>query len=238
MPKIEKENLSHKVYCALKEMIANHRFQPGSRLNVERITEEFGVSRTPVWEAVRRLQQEGLLENSPNRGVFMAVLTPAQAMDLYQVREVLEGMAALLAATRIDDAGLRKLDECLAAQKGIVERGDLVAFSRSDFEFHATIYDACGNPVLKELLENIKNKMRPINMHVQGYLSTFYADHQILVQALREHDPKSAERAFRRHNRNVMKIIRDEMRPSAAASQRSEGSSAEESSGAAEEEAV
>ena len=101
MPKIVSKKLSNKVYLVLKDMIANYRFKPGSRLNVEQLTKELGVSRTPVWEAVSRLEQEGLLETIPNRGVFMTVLTPQKSLQLYQVREVLESMAGGLAAIKI-----------------------------------------------------------------------------------------------------------------------------------------
>ncbi|UCE51848.1 MAG: GntR family transcriptional regulator, partial [Desulfobacterales bacterium] len=65
MSKLRKEALSSQIYRALKDMIANYRFSPGSRLNIEKLAKEFGVSRTPIWEAVRRLEQEGLLKNIP-----------------------------------------------------------------------------------------------------------------------------------------------------------------------------
>ena len=84
MPKINRTVLSTKVYAALKEMIADYRFKPGARLNVEKISKELEVSRTPVWEAVRRLQQEGLLENIPYRGVFMVEMTLDRALELFQ----------------------------------------------------------------------------------------------------------------------------------------------------------
>ena len=108
MAKLQREKLSNQIYAVLKEMIADHRFLPGARLNIESIARELDVSRTPVWEAVRRLEQEGLVEDIHNRGVFMSYLTAEKALDLYAVREVLEGMAARLAAGRIDDGSSKK----------------------------------------------------------------------------------------------------------------------------------
>ena len=210
--KIKRENLNLKVYSALKQMIANYRFKPGARINVEQITKELGVSRTPVWEAIRRLEQEGLVVNSPNKGVFMNSLTPEEALDLYAVREVLEGMAARLAAERIDEKTLAKLDKSLQKQEKIIANEDLVAYSQVDFDFHALIYEASGNVFLRELLQNIKNKMRPISMHVGGFLQTFYDDHTRLVDAFKEGDPERAEIVLRKHNQNVMRIIRDEVK--------------------------
>jgi DNA-binding GntR family transcriptional regulator len=210
---IQKEKLSNQVYNLLKEMIIDHRFQPGSRLNVEQLAREMGVSRTPVWEAVGRLEQEGLLENIPNRGVFMATLTPEIAFELYQVREELESLAATLAAPRIETAALDEMEKCLELQRQVIEKEDLVAYSRLDFEFHAAVYLASGNHVLQELLEAIKNKMRPLSLQVQPLLSRFYQDHQNILQALKKHDPAAAAAAFRRHNSKMKELMRSEMKP-------------------------
>ena len=90
MAKLRREKLSNQIYAVLKEMIADYRFQPGARLpHLRSISRELDVSRTPVWEAVRRLEQEGLVEDIHNRGVFMSSLTAEKALDLYAVREVL-----------------------------------------------------------------------------------------------------------------------------------------------------
>lgn len=212
MPKIERKKLSNQVYDILKEMIANHRFQPGARLNVEQITKELGVSRTPVWEAVSRLEQEDLVENIPNRGVFMAVLTPQKALELYAVREVLEGMAARLAAVRIDQKSLAIMEACLEQQKLVVKQGDLKEYSKLDFRFHATVYESCGNAYLQEMLEAIKNKMRPIQLSIQvePVLSRLYEDHVRLLNALRAHDPDKAEMVFREHNQFMIALINKE----------------------------
>jgi DNA-binding GntR family transcriptional regulator len=209
--KLQREKLSNQIYAVLKEMIADHRFQPGARLNIESIARELDVSRTPVWEAVRRLEQEGLVENIPNRGVFMSALTAEKVLDLYAVREVLEGMAARLAATRIDDHALDKMSECLEMQREVVEQQNLVAYSKLDFEFHATVYDACGNEYLRELLETIKNKMRPLTLHMQPDFFKLIDHHAELIKALRGRDPEKAEQAFRRHNQYMMAQIREDV---------------------------
>jgi len=208
---IHREKLSNKVYVVLKEMIANHRFEPGARLNVEQLAKEFGVSRTPVWEAVGRLEQEGLLENIPNRGVFMAVLTAEIALDLYEVREVLEGMAARLAASRINDKTLERIECCLIDQRPIVEAGDLIAYSRLDFEFHAAIYEASGNAVLQELLETIKNKMRPLSVRVKPALGLLLQDHEKIFESLKSRNPQKSEKFIRNHNRRVIALLRERM---------------------------
>jgi DNA-binding GntR family transcriptional regulator len=209
--KLQREKLGNQIYAVLKEMIADHRFQPGARLNVESIARELDVSRTPVWEAVRRLEQEGLVEDIPNRGVFMSSFTAEKALDLYAVREVLEGMAARLAAARIDDSSLQKMSECLQRQREVIENLDILAYSKLDFEFHATVYDACGNEWLKELLDTIKNKMRPLSLHMQPDFLRLIDHHDELLRALRGRDPEKAEHAFRRHNQYMMAQIREDV---------------------------
>jgi DNA-binding GntR family transcriptional regulator len=205
---IKKEMLSSQAYRALKEMIANYRFSPGSRLNVEELAKELGVSRTPIWEAVRRLEQEGLITNIPNRGVFMVEMTLPMALHLYQVREVLEGLAGRLAAANMDDGMIGKMGKCLEALRKVVEAGDPIGYSKLDFTFHAMIYEACGNPFLQEILESIKNKMRPLVPLSKPTLSRGYEEHKKILEALKSGDPEKAEKALQRHNRGMQAQIR------------------------------
>jgi len=208
MAMIKRENLNSKVYEILKEMISNARFEPGARVNVEKLTKEIGTSRTPIWEAIRRLEQEGLVVHYPNKGTYMNALTAEQALDLYAVREVLEGMAAKLAATRISDDTIRRLEKCLEKQKKIVLKKDVVTYSQNDFEFHALIYEASGNEFLREQLEGIKNKMRPLGIHFEDSLNMFFDDHIEVLEALRNRDELKAEIALKNHNQHMMEIIR------------------------------
>jgi DNA-binding GntR family transcriptional regulator len=208
MAKLVPVNLSERAYFRIKKMISEYRYSPGSRLNVEQLARDLGTSRTPIWEAVRRLEQEGLVRNIPNRGVFLVELTRADAIELYTVREVLEGMAARLAVQRISDKALEKMEKLLREQEKIVAEEDLVAYSKSDFEFHANIYAACGNGILREMLESIKEKLRPIDMRITPILSGLFNDHQMIVRALRLRDALLAESAFREHNQRVLSKLR------------------------------
>jgi DNA-binding GntR family transcriptional regulator len=211
MIKLSRDRLSNQVYSILKGMIADYRFNPGTRVNVEQIAKEVGASRTPVWEAVHRLVQEGLLENIPNRGVFMCALTPRQAIELYTVRETLEALAARLAIQNIDEKTIEKMRKCLDQQYKVVQKEDLVSYSRLDFDFHAMVYEASGNRMLQEMLETIKNKMRPITMHITPILSSLYHDHVEMLEAFQEKNPDKAEAAFRKHNHQMIVQIQNSM---------------------------
>lgn len=211
MVKVSRERLSNQVYTILKGMIADYRFNPGMRINVEQIAKEVGASRTPVWEAVHRLIQEGLLENIPNRGVFMSALTPKQAIELYTVRESLESLAARLAISNVDEKVIKKMTKCLDEQYRVVQKEDLVSYSRLDYDFHAMVYEASGNRTLQEMLETIKNKMRPIAMHINPILSSLYHDHVEILEAFQEKNPDKAEAAFRKHNFQMIAQIKSSM---------------------------
>lgn len=208
MALINREGLRELVYKQLHEMIENSRFTPGARINVEQLTVEMGVSRTPVWQAIGKLEKEGLLRSVPNKGVFVQELSPEESIDLYSVREVLECMAAELAAVNIDEETLRRMDENLAAQKQILVSKDLVAYSRLDFDFHADVYKASRNAFLIDILNDIKKKMRPMVIHMNTILAELYQDHLDLFEALSAHDSEKARGAFRAHNERMKNLIK------------------------------
>ena len=209
-----KELKSSKVYTALKEMIGDYRFQPGVRLNVEKLAREFGISRVPVWEAVRRLEQEGLLRTIPNRGVFMAEMTLERAFELFQVRGALERLAGRLAAEKMDKKNLTKIEKCLSRQLKVVEKGDLVGYSQFDYEFHSLIYRSAGNRILEEMLESIKMKIQPVGMQIAPILINLYEDHRAILEGLRAKDPARVEKGFQDHNQRVLKQIVEEIQRS------------------------
>jgi DNA-binding GntR family transcriptional regulator len=200
-------SLCEAAYARIKAMIAEHRFLPGSRLNVEDLARKLGASRTPIWEAIRKLEQEGLLRSVRNRGVFLVELTRKAAVELYTVREVLEGMAAGIAASRITDRTIEKMEQSLRKQEAIVQRGDLVAYSCEDFHFHELMYAASGNAFLQEILEGIEHKACPIGMQITPILSQLLADHRNIVFALRARDAIGSDAAFRAHNRTMLTLL-------------------------------
>ncbi len=210
MVRAKKEVLSAKVYYLLREMVANYRFQPGCHMNVEKLARELKVSRAPVWEAIRRLQQEGLVQDIPNRGVFMMEMSLAKAFELFEVRQALEGLAGRLAARHMDQRTLRKMAQCLEEQSQVIAKGDLVGYSRLDYQFHALVYRKSKNSFLCETLDSIKLRMQPVNFRIMPLLIPLYQDHSEILKALQDQDPSRAEKAFHKHNRRVLVQIKAE----------------------------
>lgn len=192
---------------ALREMIASYRFTPGKWINVESLAKELEVSRTPVWQALKDLEKEGLVTHTPKQGIRMVQMTLEMAHDLYTVRGLLEGMAGRLAVENISPGTLKRLEAMLKKQHQIIQGQDVVEYSKSDFEFHALIYDSCGNWLLKELLENIKHRSRPFVCDITPILPKLYGDHIKVVEAFRNRDSARAERVMKGHNKRMQHQI-------------------------------
>ena len=211
MPKkLERSTLKDQAEKKVREMIQSYRFAPGKWINIEQLAKDLGVSRTPVAQALRALESEGLVTHVPNRGIQMASMTVDMAHDLYQVRGLLEALASRLAAENINGKSIRRLETILEKQKAIVKQRDVLAYSTSDFEFHSVIYDSCGNWLLKELLENIKTRSRPFVCDIAPILPDLYQDHLQLIECFKKHDPKCAEQAMTSHNDRMKNLIDQE----------------------------
>ena len=206
--RVVRTNLNVQVYDILKEMIADRRFAPGSSLNVERLTQELGVSRTPIWEALRKLEQEGIVAHTPHKGVRLIELTRQMAIELYEVRETIEAMAARLGAERATPEIVAQMEKILAEQKPIVNGKNDVAYSRSDHDFHLLIYNACGNDLLKEILEGLRYKALPLAFKLSPHYSEFFKFHKEILRAFRKNEPRAAEKAMKQHNRRMLEIIK------------------------------
>jgi DNA-binding GntR family transcriptional regulator len=204
---IQREGLSDLVYKQLHEMIENSRFTSGEKINVDQLAREMGVSRTPVWQAIRKLEAEGLLRSVPHKGVYMQELTPYDAISLYSVRAVLESMAGELAAKNITAEIIAEMEQNLTEQKHVIEEQDLVAYSHLDYEFHGAVYQSSKNKFLIEILSDIKKQMRPLVHNMNSILTDLYQDHVSILNALKERDSTAAKKYFLLHNERMKKLI-------------------------------
>lgn len=210
----KKELLAEKVYQGLRHMIADHRWKPGVRVNVMKMARELGVSRTPVWEAVRRLEQEGILQSIPNRGVFMAETPLERSLEVIQARGALDVLAARLAASRMTKRVLDRMSRSLSEQLRAIESDDVVRYSAADFQFHRLIFEASGNAYILELFESIALQMRPTRLKILPALPSLYLWHQEILQGLADGDPDRAEKAMIRHTEIILNLTRESIRSS------------------------
>ncbi len=212
MARLDRGTLSTDAHGAVRAMLLDPaRFRPGEKLSVEELARELGVSRSPVWTAVARLEAEGLLEVSPRRGVFLVGFSPGRLRALFELREPLEGMAARLAAARRTEADLDGLAGALAVGEACILRGDQEGFRTAALSFHLGVLQASRSPELERQLAAAYARAgamcrgRPDAGDVRA-LRCNHDDHAALLAALRAGEAGRAEDLARRHVRALAEV--------------------------------
>jgi DNA-binding GntR family transcriptional regulator len=194
---------SDEAYEQLKRMIFEHELPPGSRIGEAQLTRQLGMSRTPVREALARLESEGMLTAAPGRGFLVAELTVADLIDIYRVRAVLEGLAAEEAAgqaTRVDIARLEDLYDAMTRASEQEDQDQELA--RLNSEFHALIAEISGNTYLQAMLEDIREVFewfRTTALTLPGRRETAHEEHGQMIDALRRGDAGAARELAHGH---------------------------------------
>ena len=197
---------SHRAYEEIRRRIFAGVYPAGVRLREDELSAAIGVSRTPVREALRRLDAEGLVVNVPNRGAHVASWTEEELNDIFEIRSLLESYAARRAATRLTTEELDRLqaltqemDSCLDALPSD-EHYDLI--TRLNYEFHQRIMDAAASPLLKSLTTStiqIALMHRTFRRYSRRALERSFDHHRELVEACRARDEVWAETVMRSH---------------------------------------
>ena len=195
-----------RVLTEIRAAIKDGRYAPGERIRETVVAEQLSVSRTPVREAFRRLESEGILTYQSWRGVFVSELNNQQVSELYAMREVLEGAAARMAARHIDDAEIDILELLLQQSKEAGE--DAKALARINQKLHETIYQAAHNQYLLQTLEQLSNALallKGTTFQVSGRPTTAEQEHRKIIEAIRKRDQDAAEAAARTHIQEAQK---------------------------------
>jgi DNA-binding GntR family transcriptional regulator len=189
-------------YQKMLDAIQSGRLKPGMRLREVELSEWLGSSRTPVREALNRLQTEGLAVQEPRRGLIIAELDHTMVSELYQMREVLEGAAASLAARHASDLEIGVLRDIADRDRTIGD--DPVKLAKNNRLFHETLYRAAHNRYLSKTLSSLRESMALLGqttLGLPGRSSTTFDEHDALVGAIERRDPLQAEQAGRAHIR-------------------------------------
>ncbi|AWR87311.1 GntR family transcriptional regulator [Meiothermus taiwanensis] len=203
---LNRTTLNREAYKALRQAILGRKIPPGQKLVVRVLAEELGLSPTPVKEALAALEREGLVVAVPHRGYFVLEPSLEDVREIYSLREVLEGLAARLAVENNGRALLRKLERLFEKQCEAAEQGDIEAYGDLDLAFHRTFWEAAGSKRLLATAETIDGQIRMLinsSAAIPGRLPQSRAEHQAILQAVRDKDPQAAETAMRTHVRNA-----------------------------------
>ncbi|HEY8418141.1 MAG TPA: GntR family transcriptional regulator [Limnochordales bacterium] len=192
------------VYEALRDDIFNNRLRPGERVSEERIAQRLKVSRTPVREALKRLHAEGLVEITPHRGAVVRDPSGEELAELCTVREVLEGLAARLAARSISDVELYTLERLINEMDAAAREDRIDDLIQYNHQFHESIWLATRNRYLARQLRQLRQfifRLQESSMRFPGRKEEAQAEHRALYKAIAEGSPDEAERIAREHFR-------------------------------------
>lgn len=184
------------VFDSLREAIIGGILRPGERLMEIQLAEELGVSRTPVREAIRKLELEGFVVMVPRKGAYVAGISLKDIADVFEVRASLEALAAALAAERITDDELEDLERILVRKAEIIAEGNLPEFVDSDTKFHDSLYRCSRNQRLIQMLSNLRDEIqrfRSVSLAFPGRMQEALEEHRKIVEALAERNILQAQ---------------------------------------------
>ena len=194
--------LSERLREVIEEEIATGTLVPGNRLDEVDLAKRFGVSRTPIREALSLLLGEGLIENLPRRGVVVAQISPQRLVEMFEVMAELEAMCARLAVRRMSDDEFGALQAAHESCRGAALANDSDAYFYANEKFHYAIYMASHNTFLFEQASTLQRKLRPyrrLQLRVRNRVQRSFEEHQEIVDALRSGDADKVVVSIRNH---------------------------------------
>lgn len=204
------------VFNTLREAILKGELAPGERLMEIQLADRLGVSRTPIREAIRKLELEGLVLMIPRKGAEVAKISERSLKDVLEVRRSLEELAIELACQRISEEEIQRLDEIQTAFVEAISIGDAMRIAETDEAYHNTIYQCTGNVRLVQILNNLREQMYRYRLEYikdADKRQVLLVEHEHILKALRLHHVQEAKAAMRKHIDNqeitVLKNIKE-----------------------------
>lgn len=212
MEEYQDQSLRGKVFQKIREEILNGVYQDGDELREITIGEKLGVSRTPVREALRQLELEGLVTIVPNKGAYVTAITQKDVKDIYKIRSLLEGLCARWATKNITDKQIEELEEILLLSEfHLTRQGNTRAkqVSELDGKFHKVLYEASNSRILEHLLTDFHKyvKMaRQMSVGTPDRAEQSIEEHRAILDAIKAKDADEAEKLADAH---VMKVMQN-----------------------------
>ena len=211
----KKRLLREHVYVSIKSAIIGGEFEPGRRLIEEKLADDMKTSRTPVREAIQKLEKEGLIYRLPRGGFAVKGVTEEEVEEVFGLRGILEGYAGFLATARMDDAELKSLEDIIALEETCLQDMNVEEFIRLDGEFHDVVYKAAKNNRLYNLLHDLRDyiyRYRVIIMRYQRKPQLAVQDHKDMVASIRSRNAKQVEKLVRKHMTRGKEVIKKKIR--------------------------
>lgn len=190
------------VFNTLRQAILKGELEPGERLMEIQLAERLGVSRTPIREAIRKLELEGLVNMVPRKGAEVAKISERNLRDVLEVRRALEELAMELACQRLSEEDIEKIKELNVRMQAEMDNEDSTALAEVDEAFHDVIYLGTGNERLVQMLNNLREQMYRYRLEYikdQGSRASLVKEHEELINAVAARDINQAKAAIRGH---------------------------------------
>lgn len=201
-------SLSSRVFHTIRENILSGKYAPNVELKEKTIGEELGVSRTPVREALRQLELEGLVTIIPNKGAYVVGISQKDIRDIYEIRSRLEGLCARWAAAHITKEQLDELEENIYLSDFHSSKGNTEQVVELDNRFHEILYNASGSKELRHVLLDFHHyvqRVRKVTLAVTDRAMNSNDEHRKIVEALKVHDAEQAEQLANKHMMNTIR---------------------------------
>ena len=199
-------SLRSKVFNQLQNDILNGLYQPGESLIETKLSEVLGVSRTPIREAIRQLELEGLVRSIPNKGAIVKGISAQDIEDIYTIRMLIEGLAARWATEKITAEELEELKEAIDLEEFYTTKNDISHLLQFDSRFHDIIFKASKSKPLMHTLSTFHHhvqRARSISLNCPGRARLVLEEHKAILQAIIERDAEKAEKLTTIHVRNA-----------------------------------
>lgn len=200
---------------AIREAIINGSLKPRERLMEIQMAEELGVSRTPIREALRKLELEGFIVMVPRKGAYVADISIKDIADVFEIRASLEGLAAALAAERITDEELEFMERCLVVKAEAIAKADFDKLVDIDTKFHESIYKASRNERLWAIINNLREqiqRLRMTSLSVPGRMAQSLKEHRAIVEAIQSRDINLARQVAQEHIENAENVMMESIK--------------------------
>jgi DNA-binding GntR family transcriptional regulator len=211
---LPKKPLGELIYEALRKSILRGEMPSGERLVEERLARSVGSSRTPVREALKRLEQENLIQRLSSGGYEVRRVDLQEVEEIFEIRGLLEGYAASRATLRIKPDVLRELEEILSRSETSLQKGDVEEVIRLNTEFHDILYRASESPRLFQIIQGLWDtfyRYRRVILQVKGMARRSLEDHKGMIDAMRRGDANGVERLVREHIRRGFSILKEQI---------------------------
>ena len=194
------------VYEELKSAIVDLRLAPGDPLREATLADQLGVSKTPIREALTRLEQEGLVETTSFKGAVVTGYSRQDLLEIYELRELLENAAARTAAESMADADRDRLDRICRESRKLKKNHDAAGLAALISAFDDVLFEQVRNSRIRALIENLRahlTRIGHLTAEIPGRIEASVDEHEKIVQAIAARDPELAERQMREHIRSV-----------------------------------